>query len=135
MRGRRALLMGFGAGYVLGAKAGHERYEQLRRLYDNLVSSPTFQDATGKAREAAGTGYEQAKGYASEGASKVSGRSRSAGRTPARASRWHLPPPRPSPNEWGIAQLVRLATKTVVSSTTCAIGHGPPDGPPPGYSR
>ena len=71
MRGRLGLLMGFGAGYVLGSKAGQERYEQLRRLYDNLVSSPTFQDATGKARAAAGSGLDQAKGLATEGASKV----------------------------------------------------------------
>ncbi len=92
MRGRLALLMGFGAGYVLGAKAGHERYEQLRRLYDNLVSSPTFQDATGKARGAAGTGYEQAKGFASEGASKVSGAVKER-RADPRSSLQVAPPP------------------------------------------
>jgi hypothetical protein len=70
--GRLGVLVGFGAGYVLGAKAGKERYEQLRRLYDNLVSSPTFQEASGKAREAAGTGFEQVRDKASEGATKVS---------------------------------------------------------------
>ncbi|CAN5657074.1 hypothetical protein BH18ACT15_BH18ACT15_05450 [soil metagenome] len=73
MRGRLGLMLGFGAGYVLGAKAGNERYEQLRRLYDNLTASPTFQDAAGKAKEAANTGLGQAKGVASQGVSKVSG--------------------------------------------------------------
>ena len=73
MRGRLGLMLGFGAGYVLGSKAGHERYEQLRRLYDNVTASPTFQDAAGKAKEAAGTGLGQAKGMASGGVSKVSG--------------------------------------------------------------
>ncbi|CAN5653721.1 hypothetical protein BH24ACT26_BH24ACT26_20990 [soil metagenome] len=73
MRIKLGFLIGFGAGYVLGAKAGTERYEQLRRLYGNLVSSPQFQEASGKAREAVGTGLEQAKGVASEGVSKVSG--------------------------------------------------------------
>ena len=29
MRMRLGLLIGFGAGYVLGAKAGHERYEEM----------------------------------------------------------------------------------------------------------
>jgi hypothetical protein len=29
-------LVGLGAGYVLGAKAGTERYEQLRRWYETL---------------------------------------------------------------------------------------------------
>jgi len=65
------MLIGFGAGYVLGAKAGKERYEQLRRLYDNLVSSPSFQEASGKMKEAAGTGLDQARVKASEGATKV----------------------------------------------------------------
>ena len=73
MRGRLGVLIGFGAGYVLGAKAGRERYEQLQRLYENVVSSPGFQQATGKAKEAVGTGLEQAKDLASEGVSKVKG--------------------------------------------------------------
>lgn len=71
MRGRLGFLLGFGAGYVLGTKAGTERYDQLRRLYDNLLNSPGFQQATGKAKEAVGTGFEQAKGKASESVSKV----------------------------------------------------------------
>ena len=66
-------LVGFGAGYVLGAKAGTERYEQLRRLYENVISSRGFQQATGRAKEAASTGIEQAKDKASEGVSKVTG--------------------------------------------------------------
>ena len=73
MRGRLGVLIGFGAGYVLGAKAGRERYDQLQRLYENVVSSPAFQQATGKAKEAVGTGLEQAKDLASEGVSKVKG--------------------------------------------------------------
>ena len=32
MRFRLGLAIGFGAGYLLGARAGRERYEQLRRL-------------------------------------------------------------------------------------------------------
>lgn len=72
MRGRLGLFLGFGAGYVLGAKAGTERYEQLQRLYENVKSSPTFQRASGKAMGAVGAGLDQAKGVASEGASKVS---------------------------------------------------------------
>lgn len=60
MRGRLGVLIGFGAGYVLGAKAGKERYVQLRRLYDNLLDSPAVRKATGTA-----------KGVASEGVSKV----------------------------------------------------------------
>ena len=69
MRGRLGALIGFGAGYVLGAKAGKERYEQLRRLYDNLVASPAVQEASAKAKEAVSGGLEQAKAKAP----KVSG--------------------------------------------------------------
>ena len=71
MGGRLGVFIGFGAGYVLGAKAGRERYEQLRRLYDNVSASPTFRQATGLAREAVGTGLGQAKDLANEGVSKV----------------------------------------------------------------
>jgi hypothetical protein len=79
MRIKLGFLIGFGAGYVLGAKAGTERYEQLNRLWNNLVSSPQFQEASGKAKEAVGTGFEQAKGAASEGVTKVTGAVRSRG--------------------------------------------------------
>ena len=72
MRGRLGLFVGFGAGYVLGAKAGTERYEQLRRLYENMLASPGFQRASGKAKGAVETGFEQAKDKASEGVNKVS---------------------------------------------------------------
>jgi uncharacterized protein YgiB involved in biofilm formation len=71
MSGRLGFLIGIGAGYVLGAKAGTERYEQLRRLYDNLVASPAFREASGKAKGAVGSGLDQARGAASESASKV----------------------------------------------------------------
>jgi len=70
--GKFGFMVGFGAGYVLGAKAGQERYEQLRRLYDNMLSSPQFKRASGKAKDAVETGYEQARGKATEGVTKVS---------------------------------------------------------------
>ncbi len=71
MRGRLGVLIGFGAGYVLGAKAGTERYEQLRRLYENLLSSSALRDAKGKVKDAAGTGFEQARDLATDGVQKV----------------------------------------------------------------
>jgi hypothetical protein len=71
MRGRLGVFIGFGAGYVLGAKAGRERYEQLSRLYDNVLNSRAFNKASGKAKEAVGHGIDQAKDLANEGVSKV----------------------------------------------------------------
>jgi hypothetical protein len=61
MKVRLGFLVGFGAGYVMGSKAGIERYEQLRRLYENLLSSPALRQAKGKAKGAVGTGFEQAR--------------------------------------------------------------------------
>ena len=71
MRGRLGLFIGFGAGYVLGAKAGTQRYDQLNRLYENLLATPAVQRATGKAKDAASSGFIQAKDKASEGVEKV----------------------------------------------------------------
>lgn len=71
MRGRLGMFVGFGAGYVLGAKAGRERYEQLRRLYENIQASPAVQQATSAARDAVGTGLDQARDLASDGIEKV----------------------------------------------------------------
>jgi hypothetical protein len=71
MPGRLGFFVGFGAGYVLGTKAGRERYEQLKRLYDNVTSSQPVQQMTGRAKGAVGTGLGQAKEKASEGVSKV----------------------------------------------------------------
>ncbi len=36
MRFRTGALIGFAAGYYLGAKAGRERYEQLRRMVERV---------------------------------------------------------------------------------------------------
>jgi hypothetical protein len=43
-------LLGAAVGYVLGAKAGHERYEQLRRTYQRVADHPAVQGAAGVAR-------------------------------------------------------------------------------------
>ena len=52
-------------------RTGPGRYDQLRRLYDNLLTSSAFRQAKGKAKDAVGTGLEQAKDLASEGVQKV----------------------------------------------------------------
>ena len=41
------LAIGFVIGYILGAKAGHERYEQIRRLRSTVSDSPVVQGVTG----------------------------------------------------------------------------------------
>jgi hypothetical protein len=43
-------LLGAAVGYVLGARAGHERYEQLRRTYQHIADHPAVQAAAGVVR-------------------------------------------------------------------------------------
>ena len=43
-------LLGAAVGYVLGAKAGHERYEQLVRTYQRVSDHPAVQGAAGVVR-------------------------------------------------------------------------------------
>ena len=45
-----SFLAGFGAGYVLGARAGRERYEQIRRGYAHAKDDPRLQSLTGTLR-------------------------------------------------------------------------------------
>jgi hypothetical protein len=39
------------AGYVLGARAGRERYEQMKEQADRLMNNPTVQKAAGDAQD------------------------------------------------------------------------------------
>ncbi|HEX9855100.1 MAG TPA: YtxH domain-containing protein [Acidimicrobiia bacterium] len=40
MKRRTALMAGFGIGYVLGAKAGRQRYEQIRGIARTIAENP-----------------------------------------------------------------------------------------------
>ena len=43
-------LVGVAVGYVLGTRAGHERYEQLVRAYHRAADHPAVQGAAGVAQ-------------------------------------------------------------------------------------
>src|SRR4051812_42065615 len=64
MRGKLLFLGGLAAGFVLGARAGREKYEELRATALKIKESPTVQ-------EAAGVVQEQATRLYSEGKTKV----------------------------------------------------------------
>ena len=51
---RTGFVAGFGTGYVLGSRAGRERYEQIRTWWHQISGSPAVQRATDKTKEAAG---------------------------------------------------------------------------------
>ncbi len=61
MRMRLGLVVGFGAGYYLGAKAGHERYDDINRLVATVKRSEAYGTATEKAKAAVELGVERAR--------------------------------------------------------------------------
>lgn len=69
---------GLAIGYVLGAQAGRERYEQLKHLARKAAESPAMQQTAGAFQAQAAATAKSAKDKASSGmrksASKVSGR-------------------------------------------------------------
>ena len=51
MRNKILLLVGFGVGYVLGSRAGRDRYEQIKRGWLSFWNSPGVQSQVQSAQE------------------------------------------------------------------------------------
>ncbi|MFI6155932.1 hypothetical protein ACIBCA_24990 [Kitasatospora sp. NPDC051170] len=66
-----SLAVGFAAGYVLGSKAGRERYEQIAKVTRQIAQSPSVQGATDRARQQAGAVAGKAAGAVAD---RVGGR-------------------------------------------------------------
>jgi hypothetical protein len=66
MAGNLKLLAGLAVGYVLGARAGRERYERIAEATRRLAERPEVRELTGKVRSGLGTGLEKAAGTASD---------------------------------------------------------------------
>ncbi len=99
---KKLMFLGVGAvGYVLGAKAGRERYDQIAEQAQKLRANPTVQkkldDAKHVAKDAAGTAAGKAAGkvreHAPGGSSSASGTSSSTASTPLGSS---------GPNTFGV---------------------------------
>jgi hypothetical protein len=89
MRGRILFVVGLAAGYVLGAKAGRGRYEDIKRVASRLWENPRVQrqvkNVEGRAVDFAKEKAPEVVDFLSDGAKKVVskvGRS-SPGKTPA----------------------------------------------------
>ncbi|GGF49727.1 hypothetical protein GCM10011519_24610 [Marmoricola endophyticus] len=61
-----ALVLAAAGGYVLGARAGRERYEQIRTQAQHLWTSPRVEKARGEARDAASEAGAHAKDKVTE---------------------------------------------------------------------
>jgi hypothetical protein len=82
---RISFVGGLAVGYVLGAQAGRERYEQLKQLARKAAESPAMQQTAGALQAQAQATAKSAKDKAAtsvrKGASKVTNRTSSSGQT------------------------------------------------------
>lgn len=88
------LLVGVGAGYVLGAKAGTQRYEQIMGKVNELMGKPAVQNATDSLASSAGQFADKAKSTVNDKVESVTGSSTS---TPPPVSTITPPPTTPAP--------------------------------------
>lgn len=72
MKLKSALLAGLAAGYVLGAKAGRERYEQIRAAARQLGDNPGVQRLSREVSKTVAVGKERVTEVASRGAEQAS---------------------------------------------------------------
>jgi len=71
MRFRIGLVSGAVAGYVLGTRAGRERYQQIQRWWRSFTGSPQVQQMAGRGKELAGEAGRKGVDAVQRGVSKV----------------------------------------------------------------
>lgn len=77
MRGKLVLLVGVGIGYVLGARAGRERYEDIKGWARNLWNDPRVQHQVHEAGEFAKDKAPDVAKALADGTKKVVSRAKS----------------------------------------------------------
>jgi hypothetical protein len=98
------LAAGFGAGYVLGAKAGTQRYDQIVAMFRQVAGMPAVQEVTSNIADTASQIGDKAKATVNETVASVGdkvtggsndvvdlGSGRSSARTGARTSSAPMP--------------------------------------------
>jgi hypothetical protein len=71
MRGKLLLLVALAAGYVLGSRAGRQRYEQIKRSAIKFWNAPAVQKQVKHAEDYAKDKAPEVVGFLSDGARKV----------------------------------------------------------------
>jgi hypothetical protein len=74
MRGKVMLAVGAGVGYVLGSRAGRERFDKMMTQAKKAWDNPTVQEAAGAARAQGTRLYDQSKHAVTDTVHKMSGR-------------------------------------------------------------
>ncbi len=96
MAGKLKLLVGFGAGYLLGTRAGRERYDQIAGKAQELWRDPRVQEKAGQAQQVVKEKADQAQQVVKEkvgdkvngngsGSSTSSGKNAASGTTGTRS--------------------------------------------------
>ena len=70
---KTGLVIGFGVGYVLGSRAGRQRYEQIQAWWDKFSGNPTVQKAADSAKNLAGEAGRKSLEAVQGGVTKVTG--------------------------------------------------------------
>jgi hypothetical protein len=73
MRFKTGFLIGLGAGYVLGAKAGRERYQQIVEATHAFLDNPGVQRLTDEVNKTVSIGKDRVSNAASRRVEQVSG--------------------------------------------------------------
>lgn len=71
MKGKILLVVGMGVGYVLGAKAGRERYESIKRITDKFWQSRGVQTQVHHAEDFVKDHAPDVAGFVAKGAKKA----------------------------------------------------------------
>jgi hypothetical protein len=74
MRGKLIFITGVGVGYVLGTRAGRERFDQMVAQARKVWESPTVQEAAGVVQAQATRLYDEGKQLVTDQVHKISGR-------------------------------------------------------------
>jgi hypothetical protein len=87
MRGKAALVVGLVAGYVLGARAGRQRYEQIKEQAEKVWDQPAVQGQVEKVKALGVSALKSVPGVVWKGAKSVTGAASQSGSVQERAER------------------------------------------------
>ena len=98
MKGKILLVVGLGIGYVLGTRAGRERYEEIKAAADKLWNDPRLQKRVDDAQDFVKDKAPEVAEFLADGAKKVVAQV-SGSKAPARKPAARKTPAKPSTSE------------------------------------
>ena len=126
MKGKILFVVGLGAGYVLGARAGRERYEQIRKAALNVWNQPQVQQGVGTVKDFAKTRVGDLSGTVLDGVKGLIGNAtKSTGSTTSTTSTTSATGPTPTTSK-------PAATGTTTAAKRSSTSRGEKLTPPTG---